>query len=469
MTAKAIMPVRFMNLVGPLGAADDCSPTARRITDTARQHRRSTSRAVSPLIGASLRQGDVDSPMPRSTRATTPGARTSSTATATPTTRTTSFALAPSADSRPREGTIPTIHVVSVSGGKDSLATLLIALKRCPTGSVIPIFCDTGNEHDETHAYLGHLERVLGITIVRLKADFTDQLAAKRRFIARDVRNGREYDTRLVFEADGVTPVPKRDGHGNIVLNKKGKPVQKTVKVGGGRRVRWSNKAKRRALSVMHPSGNPFLDLCMWKGRFPSRKAQFCTEELKTNMAVGFQLELMEAGHRVVSWQGVRRDESENRKHARLFERVGRGLYAFRPLVAWTAAEVFSFCKDAGIKPNPLYLQGMGRVGCMPCINCNKKELREIAARFPEHPQRISDWEQIVGMCSKHGYSTFMTDAHAAKDPRKVFADLNIWARIEWSKTSRGGKQFNLLDEVENDGTGGCSSSYGLCDQGALA
>ena len=24
------------------------------------------------------------------------------------------------------------------------------------------------------------------------------------------------------------------------------------------------------------------LDLCIWKGRFPSRKAQFCTSELKT-------------------------------------------------------------------------------------------------------------------------------------------------------------------------------------------
>ena len=40
-----------------------------------------------------------------------------------------------------------------------------------------------------------------------------------------------------------------------------------------GRKLRWSNKAKRRALAVMYPSGNPFLDLCMWKGRFPSRMA----------------------------------------------------------------------------------------------------------------------------------------------------------------------------------------------------
>ena len=358
----------------------------------------------------------------------------------------------------------PTKHVVSVSGGKDSLATLLIALERCPREDVIPIFCDTGNEHADTYAYLDYMETVLGVKITRLKADFTEQLWAKRMFIARDQRTRREYDTKPVFEADGVTPVPKRDGRGAIVLNKKGKPVQKTVKVGGGQLVRWSNKAKRRALAVMYPSGNHFLDLCMWKGRFPSRKAQFCTEELKTNMAVAFQLDLMDAGNNVISWQGVRRDESQNRRNATKFERVGRGLRICRPIAFWTAQQVFEFTASRGIKPNPLYLQGMGRVGCMPCINASKPELRAIAMRFPEHPQRISEWETLVGMCSKRGVSTFFSDAHQAQDRREVFADLNIWARIEWSKTTRGGKQFDLLaDDAEQ--SAGCASSYGLCEQ----
>lgn len=321
-----------------------------------------------------------------------------------------------------------TKHVISVSGGKDSTATLLIALERCPREHVLAIFCDTGNEHADTYAYLDYLEQALDIKITRLHANFTEQLLAKRRFIARDVRTG-------------------RDKH--------------------GRRLRWSNKAKRRALSVMYPSGNPFLDLCMWKGRFPSRKAQFCTEELKTAMAVEFQLVLMEAGHQVISWQGIRRDESQNRRNAKLSERVGGGLWIFRPIVEWTAAQVFDFAAARGIQPNPLYLQGMGRVGCMPCINCRKDELRAIALRFPEHPARIAEWERIVSMCSKRGFSTFMADAHEAKDRREIFADLNIWARIEWSKTTRGGQQRDLL--IDLDDAGGCSSSYGLCDQEATA
>lgn len=314
-------------------------------------------------------------------------------------------------------------HVISVSGGKDSTATLLLALDRCPADSIIPIFCDTGNEHEQTYEYLAYLEQTLNIKITRLKADFSKQIAVKRLFIAHDQRTGRDK---------------------------------------AGRKLRWSNKAKRRALAVLHPSGNPFLDLCLWKGRFPSRKAQFCTEELKRNMAVEFQLSLMDAGFNVISWQGVRRDESHNRRAAKLFERSGRGLYQFRPIVNWTASDVFSFCAQKSVQPNPLYLQGMGRVGCMPCINVNKDELREISARFPEHISRIAGWEQLVGQASKHGFSTLCGDRHAAQDRRQVFADLNIWQRVEWSKTTRGGKQFDLLHDSQASPV--CASSYGLCE-----
>lgn len=317
-----------------------------------------------------------------------------------------------------------TMHVISVSGGKDSTAVLLLALERCPPGSVVPIFCDTGNEHQAVYDYLDYLELALGVSITRLRADFSRQLMAKRLFIARDVRTGRDKE---------------------------------------GRRLRWSNKAKRRALSVMYPSGNPFLDLCMWKGRFPSRMAQFCTEELKRNMAVGFQLDLMESGHRVISWQGVRRDESARRSNAKKAERVAPALRIFRPIVEWTAAQVFELAASRSIQPNPLYLQGMGRVGCMPCINCQKDELRQIAMRWPAHLERVAEWERKVSMCSKRGFSTFMADAHGARDRREIFSDLNIWARVEWAKTTRGGKQFDLLAQLDEPNA--CASAYGLCDQ----
>jgi 3'-phosphoadenosine 5'-phosphosulfate sulfotransferase (PAPS reductase)/FAD synthetase len=314
-------------------------------------------------------------------------------------------------------------HVISVSGGKDSDETLRQALARFPKERVLPIYCDTGNEHDAVGEHLAYLETRFGITITKLKANFDREIAAKRLFIARDQRTRRDKQ---------------------------------------GRRVRWSNKAKRRALAELHPSGNPFLDLCMWKGRFPSRKAQFCTQELKTELAVAYQQSLIEQGHRVVSWQGVRRDESINRRNAEKFERLNPRMYAYRPLVDWTAADVFASLLAHDIVPNRLYREGMNRVGCMPCINQNKNGLREISMRWPEHPARLAEWERRVGACSKLGVSTFLADAHQAKDRRVIFADLNIWSRIEWSKTTRGGKQYDIFgtDEVASE----CKSAYGLCE-----
>lgn len=318
------------------------------------------------------------------------------------------------------------IHVVSVSGGKDSAATLLLAIERFGAHRVRGVFCDTGNEHQAVYDYLDYLERVTGVSIRRLKADFSREIASKRMFIARDQRTRRGPD---------------------------------------GRRVRWTNKAKRRALAVLHPTGNPYLDLCLWKGRFPSRKAQFCTEELKRNMAVEYQLELIEGGHTVVSWQGVRRDESQNRRNAKKYEVVGGGLHIFRPLVEWSAADVFAYCASKGIDPNPLYKQGMGRVGCMPCINANKAELKEIGLRFPGHIARISYWESLVLAASKRGGASFIPAENGGKHVQNSLRhaqENDIYAVIEWAQTSRGGKQFSLLTALDDPTA--CSSAYGLCE-----
>lgn len=365
-------------------------------------------------------------------------------------------------------------HVVSVSGGKDSLATLLIAITRFGLRNIVPIFCDTGNEHELTYFYLEYLEARLGIRIHRLRASFDMEIARKRLYVARDQRTRRAYDRRVKTDEQGnvvyrktnageveLRMVWKRRG-GKDILDLEGVP--KIVKT-GGRLVRWSNKAKRRAMSILYPTGNPFLDLCLWKGRFPSRKAQFCTEELKRNLAVEFQMDLADQGHTVVSWQGIRRDESENRRHAKKFERIGPRMFIFRPIVEWTAQQTIDFATDHEVESNPLYRQGMGRVGCMPCINVGKDELKQIAVRFPEHIERISEWEKMVGDASKRAFSTFMADGNDAKDRRIVFAELNIHERVRWANTTRGGQQFDLLgDIIEADGTTGCSSSYGLCE-----
>lgn len=87
MMVKAAMTVRNLNLVVPLGH----KPTDMRTSDTAGSSR-VRSGAVSPLIGESLRRGDVDSTNNTPRTLVMPGFRTSTTATRTTTTATTSSA-----------------------------------------------------------------------------------------------------------------------------------------------------------------------------------------------------------------------------------------------------------------------------------------------------------------------------------------------------------------------------------------
>ena len=62
-----------------------------------------------------------------------------------------------------------TVHVLGVSGGKDSAALAVYMRDRVP--NMHYYFCDTGEELQETYEYLGQMENFLGTTITRLNPD----------------------------------------------------------------------------------------------------------------------------------------------------------------------------------------------------------------------------------------------------------------------------------------------------------
>ena len=307
-------------------------------------------------------------------------------------------------------------NIISVSGGKDSTALLLLALERQPD-NMQAVFADTGNEHQITYDYVQYLnDNVFPIRTV--KASFERQIAGKREYVL------------TKWAAKGVPQA-----------------------------------AIDRAAAALVPTGNPFLDLCIWKGRFPSSKAAFCSEELKRNPIINeVQQPLIDAGDDVISWQGVRRDESLRRSllsENELKKSFANGaeLWHYRPIIDWTAEDCFAMHRKHGIKHNPLYEMGMGRVGCMPCINCRKDELLEISKRFPEAIDRIEQWEQAVKEASKRQAATFFA---APSDDSEWSATQTVRVFVEWSKTKRGGKQYDFL-RMQDDGPI-CTSIYGLCE-----
>lgn len=301
---------------------------------------------------------------------------------------------------------MPVERIVSVSGGKDSAATAILAIEDAAAkgGGVRLVMADTGNEHPITMEYVSvTLPEALGRPIKIVKANFARQLARKREYI----------DTH--WRAQGVP---------DDVCN--------------------------RAISMCQPTGNPFLDLCIWKGRFPSRMAQFCTIELKRRLLDHEMLTALALGP-VERWSGERRDESRRRRDYPERETAAEGWAIVRPVVHWTAKQVVDFCRDHGVPLNPLYKQGFRRVGCAPCINSSKSDIRNWSERHPEVIARIRLWEGAVSMASKRRESTFITDCNGNHGIDEV---------VRWSRTSFGGRQHIMQFEEPH----GCASDYGLCE-----
>ena len=338
-------------------------------------------------------------------------------------------------------------NVVLISGGKDSQATALSAIKS-GAENLFFVFADTGNEEESTYSFIEYLsvelKKLTGKGIDTVKADFSEKINKKREALIThltEMESGTEFSNKRLKE---FTP-----------------------------------EILRRMIETLKPTGNPFLDLCIWKGRFPGTKSRFCSQELKHAPTNKYQADLLNSFDAVISWQGVRRDESKERaglpeKEIEFgsWEPEPEGMLIYRPILDWSAADCFNIIREFGMKWNPLYEQGMGRVGCMPCIHARKAEIVEIQKRFPLEIDRIAEWERAVSRAAKQGVSTFMDARITAKylgtgittDEIKTETH-GIKTYSEYAATSRGGRQFDLITMLDiSEESPQCSSVYGLCE-----
>jgi len=249
------------------------------------------------------------------------------------------------------------------------------------------------------------------------------------------------------FGKDGFRAVFADTGHEHPVTYNY---LRNLPTMANGPEVEWvkADFTARLAKKGVEPSGNPFLDMMLWKGRAPSARAQFCTEHVKLR-PIQEWLEQVRGDAEVVMYTGIRAGESERR--SKMPEREFMKLYdcdTERPLLRWTDAEVFSYLEAKGVPPNPLYAHGSSRVGCYPCIHSRKSEL----AGMPEWAwEKLAEWEKRLGR------SWF-----SAGTVPGVFIPTIQDAR-EWANTTRGGRQFDLLAKDAKD-VPSCMSTWGVCE-----
>lgn len=238
---------------------------------------------------------------------------------------------------------------------------------------------------------------------------------------------------------------------------------------------------ERRGLQPTDPLDFPTL--AEIKQTFPRRKMQFCTEHLKLRPQQRWIRENIKGEFR--RYSGVRRQESLNRqaRQPQEWDEVF-ACELFHPLVDWTKQMVFDYVAFHGEQINPLYTLGFTRVGCAPCVNSGKSDIRAWAERFPEMIDKVREWEQRTGKTffgaltpratkASEAYTKLVSDwrdalrytdhAPTGGEPPKPIRppeSLNwIDEVVKWSKTIHGGSQLEILYERP-----ACESDYGLCE-----
>ena len=201
------------------------------------------------------------------------------------------------------------------------------------------------------------------------------------------------------------------------------------------------------------------------KGDFPRRFRRWCTSTLKAKIIEDYLKSLEDEPINTV---GIRAAESKARE--KLTEWEYSDSYdcdIWRPLIRWSEQDVIDAHTRHGVTPNPNYLAGATRVGCWPCVFARKTEIRHISETDPDRIDFLEDLERVITGRARARYLRLHGKPLARPlswfSSRAKNQSMPIREAVEWSRTKRGGVQFELFSAPSRDR--GCMR-WGLCDVG---
>ena len=262
---------------------------------------------------------------------------------------------------------------VMVSGGKDSTATLLLAIERHGKENTIGIFTDTGWEAKETYEYLDYLEEKTGVKIHRLKNKnfdgIPDIIRKKKRFPSPVYR----------FCTAHLKLVPLAEFLANTEL-----PIKEI----------W-------------------LGIRLSESRFREKKYSRYDE----NEAYDYYEWLSSSS------------SGEIKKETKLKIKE-KGIKLRMPILTWEEKDVFEYLKKNGIKPNTLYEKGFKRVGCFPCLLSGLYEWK-LCWKTEQGRKNIELLFEIEKELNEKGIMTRIKDAYDRHRMKRILeqdeAQLNLF------------------------------------------
>lgn len=235
-------------------------------------------------------------------------------------------------------------------------------------------------------------------------------------------------------------------------------------------------------VTLKSPKYDGMVGLAKQKKRWPSTRARFCTQELKTKPCIDYVLDNVQDN--ILMIQGIRAAESPNRaamsKQCTYFKyyfepygydkagkpkmhtyrghdvRVFRKQYAddlLRPVFDWSAQQVIDYILSAGLEPNPLYTMGYKRVGCWPCVMASQRDILNISRQSPDRIEQIATLEHDL---KSSFFGPDKIPAHAITSGEKYPTINDVVQYVKWQNATG-----SLFDD---DTATSCMSFYGLCE-----
>jgi len=158
---------------------------------------------------------------------------------------------------------------------------------------------------------------------------------------------------------------------------------------------KWCNEKGIGFYRIVPPL--QFEELVKQKGFPPLVRARYCTSYLKIKPMQMFHSRYREIYPDFTIVVGERAEESPSRakKPEKEFDDKYSHADIWRPLLRWTATEVFEFHKKHNFPINPMYRNGFTRVGCSPCIFARQADIVNIFKQYPEQIEKVREIEKV--------------------------------------------------------------------------
>lgn len=231
-------------------------------------------------------------------------------------------------------------------------------------------------------------------------AGWEEVLAANREVLGRRVKEATEFIQRTVRESGLPVAVSYSGGKDslatlNLVLDAGIRPKMIFVDTGLEFEETKANvKAVAESLSlelIVESAGEAF-----WKNvdRFgpPAKDFRWCCKTCKLGPATQLIQKNFQGG--VLSFIGQRAYESQQRAEK---SRIWRNPWtpnqlAASPIQKWTALHVWMYLFSKGAEVNPLYKEGLERIGCFMCPATDLAELRLVRKMSPKYAR----WQEYL-------------------------------------------------------------------------